>query len=293
MEYKLKLLNTSSGMPFTVGQGPRRTIHDKTVVILGPGKDRAGNYATGLTEQEEREFEILLGNKPKGYLSKVSKFWSGGEDFGETFKPFLYRYVANIDTKSGNDKGSIIDVEHSSGLNDVYKQLTIKMLLANPQLVRTKGGKWHPTQVVEMVSLEDELKQKISTFSTKAKAYALYEKFTEAELLDLFYMISPQKDRSVKKDIVLSKLADLVENRPDTFISVAGDPNLTSKLLISKWIEDGVINKRRDEFFFEDTLLGTSVSTINEFLSSGKNSKFKLAIQAASENGYKELASAN
>ncbi len=289
MEYKLKLLQPKGGFPF-YENGDKKYLHPKTFINVVAFTDRAGNFITGLTEQDEKDFEAAL-NKPKGFFGKRSKFWEGGDDvFGEKRPPFMYKYTVSLDAK-GNDMGDVVTVDNVEGNVDAWKQLTIQFLLANP-LVRKAGDQWRTQQLFEIVSLDEELATRAKKISSKGKAWSIFNEMLETEKEDLFYMINPGP-RDIKKDVITARFEMMIEGSPEAFIKVAEDPNRSFKSQISKWIGEKTIKLESGVYKFNEHSLGKDVNTICETLSNPKMHTVRLAIQKEHSDGYKELASSH
>lgn len=289
MEYKLKLINEKVGLPFTQ-DGITKYLHPNTFTGIVAPLDKAGNHITGLNKEREKYYEVAL-NKPSGYFSPRSKFWSGGEVFGEERLPFMYKYIANVDSKSGKDLGAIVDVDNKEGQEAIWKELTIEFLKGNPY-VRKFGDVWRTYQLVELISVEEEISNKAKKVSSKALAYKLFGETEDEELKEIYLLINPSA-KGANIDLVKSRLGDLVDSKPEAFIAVINDPKRKEKSRLTKAVKENIITISGDEFYFGKNFLGKNLDEVLNFLASPKNSKIKLEILQLLEDGYKELASGN
>ena len=91
--------------------------------------------------------------------------------------------------------------------------------------------------------------------------------------------------KNTKSEFLKSRINSLIQADPKLFYSIITDEYLNNKVLIKTATEEGVIKRRNNLYYFEDTPLcpdGTesTLSVAAEYIGLGKNQDLKLRIEA-------------
>lgn len=245
--------------------GKIKAFYDNCKDKLVPGLDRiSGVIKTGLTEKQERQFEIDLGLEV-GDLKKSSNFWSSF---------FISIPEDGLTLNTENPKEAL---DHAVLLVDptVSKSLTDMRTNAKAEYVMTSDSA--------------EAKVSNTVRNSKAKAYAAFAKLTQAETLDALFMLG--KDPSAMDfEIAQDRLGDVLDKNPTKFLEVVGDKLFKEKVYFMKLIKAGVVTKHGTgtgtnmPLYFEDILLGNGLEEAIDFIKSKENQQIALGIKKSYES---------
>lgn len=214
---------------FYYGGMAESAIRRFTVPIL----ESSGTFVNVLTNEEKTFLEEKMGLDPNAlsiYLKK-DNFWAN--------------YIVRL-TKTDN----YLDL---SVPDDFIKY---KVLLANrdfiaPSLTALKDTPKATYQFV-LVSENDETTQSNQKLNASMEAYMLLGEFKEDRDM-LKFIVETVDGRPIsaksKMDFILGQAQKLIEANAKLFVQVAKDKELSTKVLVAKAVEVGLVKKRGDYFY--------------------------------------------
>lgn len=236
------------------------SCHDKWV----PGLNKStGALNTGLTPQEEREFEKKLGLS-EGELSKTSKYW-------DNFMIII------------PGEGLVLDTtipDHA---------LKYKLLVADPFVVVGEDGyKKKANAEYVITSEEDKAKTENTKRNVIAQAYAAFAKMTKVEITDALYMFGKDSE-NLDPEIAQNRLGEIVDEDPAKFLSIVGDKQFKEKVWFMKLIRAGIVKKHGTgkgtdmPLYFEDIMLGNGLEESIAFIYDKENQAILMGLKKSLE----------
>lgn len=239
---------------------------------------RSGAFTDILTKAEKDYLEYALGLEPNAlsvYIKGNNNFWSNSNPQGIS-KVTLYKHDNYFD------------------LSDPVDYIKVKILLANKDYIAPsiEALQDTPKASYEFVLISETDKSKVATarVNNKKLAYKLLGK-VEDDIDTLRFIIETIDGRptakSAKLDVLQIKADDLIQSNASMFIKVVNDPSLSTKVLIKKAIEAGIISKRGDFHYIrkDNTPMceagqDPTLSMAADYLNSPKHQEMKFSIEA-------------
>lgn len=238
---------------------------------------RSGMLADVLTKQEKDYLEYVLGLEPNAMsiYNKDNNFWSTANPNG-------------ISSVTLTKQDNYLDLSIPS---DYIKY---KILLANKESIAASPTILQdmPRATYEFVLISDNETNKMDRIemSTKMKCYKEFGKIEDnADILKL--VIETVEGRPIsnntKLEVLQTKINSIIQTNGKLFLKVVDDPYLSTKVLINKAIDAGIIAKRGTYLYMRDTgdpLCGNDEEpTFNiaaKYLSAPKHQDLKFSIEA-------------
>lgn len=249
--------------PFYGGLADNAFI-DYTVPLL-----RNGSYKDPLTKEEKEFLEDYLGLE-SGSLSVYNKI----DNFWDNFRVRLTK----IDT--------ILD------LSDANDYIKYKVLLINKDFIADslETLRATPLETYRFVIVSDSEAFSKTADKTAAKSQC-WKEFGKVEdnedvLRCIIHTIDGRyPSENTKIEFLRDRIDKLIEADSRRFLSVIKDPLLPTKVLIQKAWEKGVIDRKGDYYFYNNTPMcekneNPTFTIAAKFLSSSKNQELKFAIEA-------------
>lgn len=252
---------------FYYGGMADNAIRRYTVPIL----ESSGTYVNVLTNDEKTFLEEAMGLDPNAlsiYLKK-DNFWAN--------------YFVRL-TKTDN----YLDLS----VPDDY--IKYKILLANkdhiaPSLTALKDAPKATYQFV-LVSENDETNQSNQKLNASMEAYMLLGEYKEDRDM-LKFIVETIDGRPIssksKMEFILGQAQKLIEANAKLFVQVAKDKELSTKVLVAKAVEAGLVKKRGDFYYLssDNTALCEAIeeptlSMASKYLNSPKHQEVKLSLEA-------------
>ena len=265
--YKRKKGNSTIDNPKHVAHGGMLETATKELV---PPMLRSGQRKNILTDSEKEFLEDYM-QLPKGALSIYNKeFWSK--------RRLVLRKEDNI-----------LD------LSDPDDYISYKIALANSNIVAPSfediEKKATYTFYIEREG-ESEARQ-VKTLTVKQEAYRLFGKYEESE--DVLRYILSQAGKHTAKNSKLKSLTawigELMDDKPQLFVSIASDPLLKTKVFINKAVDLGVVTITNNEYFDAESgkpICGPTENPTLEraaaFLNEPRQQEYKLILEARVKN---------
>lgn len=234
-------------------------------------KLRSGSFVNVLTNEEKAFLEDIMGYEAGALNStrKVGNYW-------ETASVRLLKQDNYLDLSSPED------------------YIKYKILLANKDYIAPslKALQDEPKATYQFVIISEgeENKQARDNMSSKMKCYMEYGKI-ENDVYTLRVIIESLDGRATapnsKLEFLQAKINDLIQADSKLFLRVITDPLLSTKVLIKKAVEAGVISNRDNHFYLRED--NTPLCEANEeatlsmaakYLNSPKHQDVLFAIQA-------------
>ena len=236
-----------------------------TVPILAS----TGTYKNILTDDEKAFLESYMGLEYNALsvYNKTNNFWAN-------FTVRLTKHDNYLDLADPND------------------YIKYKVLLANTDFIadslRTLND--HPKATYQFVMIKEgeSEKREEEKMSVTMKCYKEYGKIEDDNdtLRCIIELIDNRPiAKNTKSEFLKSRINSLIQADPKLFYNIITDEYLNNKVLIKTATEEGVIKRRNNLYYFEDTPLcpdGTesTLSVAAEYIGLGKNQDLKLRIEA-------------
>ena len=239
--------------------------YQKCKDYIAPKWDKTGTMVTGLTIEEEKEFEELL-RKPAGELSKYSPFWHD------------YHVIMT-------DKDKVLD------LNKPEDLLAYKFLLADPYIANSwhelQEGLWPDAKYVITDDLADA-QIKNEEYDLKIKANLLFSKLSINQMTQILKLYSGNINmENVPADLVKQRLFEAMEKDVEKFIQLVEDKTLETKLMINQLVALKELRKNRSAYYYGDDLLGHDLDSTAAFIDNPENQGLKIAFKQKLESRKK------
>ena len=236
------------------------SIYPKSVTTLSTemGKDKL--YKTGLTEEEERKYEKILG-LPEGKLKRNSIFW------------------AELTIRIGG-KGLKLDLDNPLDFLK-YKVCLESSKIANSVVEKSK---WQDAMFV-IFDEEEEAKKENVKISAKRKAYAKFGTMSAEDLRSFCKLIGKRKPENTSNEVIENIVATFVETEPGEFLKMVDDNRFETKVLIQDLISAGIIHKQGHYYKNGDDIMGTSLDEVSDYLTDDKNQIMLVALKKRVKKG--------
>ena len=236
-----------------------------TVPILAS----TGTYKNILTDDEKAFLESYMGLEYNALsvYNKTNNFWAN-------FTVRLTKHDNYLDLSDPND------------------YIKYKVLLATTDFIADsiKTLNDHPKATYQFVMIKEgeSEKREEEKMSVTMKCYKEYGKIEDDNdtLRCIIELIDNRPiAKNTKSEFLKSRINSLIQADPKLFYNIITDEYLNNKVLIKTATEEGVIKRRNNLYYFEDTPLcpdGTesTLSVAAEYIGLGKNQDLKLRIEA-------------
>ena len=228
-----------------------------------------GTYKNILTDDEKVFLESYMGLEYNALsvYNKTNNFWAN-------FTVRLTKHDNYLDLSDPND------------------YIKYKVLLANTDFIADslKTLNDHPKTTYQFVMIKEgeSEKREEEKMSVTMKCYKEYGKIEDDNdtLRCIIELIDNRPiAKNTKSEFLKSRINSLIQADPKLFYNIITDEYLNNKVLIKTATEEGVIKRRNNLYYFEDTPLcpdGTesTLSVAAEYIGLGKNQDLKLRIEA-------------
>lgn len=236
-----------------------------TTVITGAQlSKKTGLYKTGLTIEEEAEYETKL-SLTKGTLGKRSSYWG------------------DMSIRLFNDKATYITIV--SPYDELLEKIIYEhSIVANNELELSKNSMCEfyiedpeaKAKVEEIgIDLEVEANEILSDTTTDEKRGYL-KLYPGTKGVDTF------SERMVKTELYKKMKAD-----PKKFIDFSKDPDLKVRILIEELLDAGKLVKKGSFYNYEGEVIGNSVEAAISFFKDLRNQSTKLVAEQSIKNTKK------
>lgn len=218
---------------------------------IAPYFTRSGSIYTGLTPEEEREFEKALGY-PEGHLAKTSDFWT-------TFC-----------VKVGS-KGLLLDDQFA------LQRLQIKFL-TNHKRVATSLDTLTANKDYLLINREAEAVEKNKANKARRDAIKAFDKLTIEDMRKCLRLFGIRATE-MSNELIESSLFDIVDKKPKEFMTKwVNNTKKDTQFILEEAIAKGVIRKEHTQYFYGTDMIADSLDDAIAYLDSKKNQDLKLSI---------------
>lgn len=267
--------------PSTMVQNPKHVLYGgmaeqskRTFVVP---KLSSGNYVNVLTDNEKNCLEELLGLEPNALsiYRKTNNFWD--DSVNPLVRVVLKKQDNYLDLSSPQD------------------YIRYKVLLANKDMVAPsmKALEDYPKATYQFVCISEgeEVQTAKSNMSNTMLCYKEYGKVEDNRDI-LTIIIETMEGRVVsptsKMEFLQTKINELIQANPKTFLKIITDEYLPAKVLIRKSLASGAVSRKGDFYYLradgkplceegEDPVFSAAA----KYISQPKHQSIKFALEAA------------
>lgn len=222
---------------------------------ISPYLDKSALLVTGLTDEEEKEFEKLL-RMEEGKLSKYSEYWND-------YSVIMY------------------DKEKELDLSKIEDSLAYKFLKAHKNVANSWDSlsDWPYASYVITDDIVDA-KSLNTEHDVKIKASILFSKLSVDQMSSLLKLYSGNlNNNNVPTEVVKSKLFLAMEDDPEKFIELVEDKALETKLMINQLVSLKVLRKNRNAYYYGEDVLGHDLDDTVAHIDNPENQGLKVALK--------------
>ena len=236
----------------------------------------SGRYVNVLTDSEKDFLEELMGLPPNALsiYKKVDNFWDDANE-------------------AGISKVTLRKQDNYLNLADVEDYIRYKILLANKDYIAPslEALETNPKATYQFVILteDSETQSAKKGMTTLMQCYTAYGKI-EDEVDTLRVIIETltgvRVHKNTKKEFLQTKVNELIQGNSKMFLKVATDPMLSTKVLIRRCVEEGLIAHRGNQYYIKDgniPMCEDGEPTLNvaaQWINLPKNQEIKLSLEA-------------
>ena len=202
----------------------------------------SGRYVNVLTDSEKDFLEELMGLPPNALsiYKKVDNFWDDANE-------------------AGISKVTLRKQDNYLNLANVEDYIRYKILLANKDYIAPslEALETNPKATYQFVILteDSETQSAKKGMTTLMQCYTAYGKI-EDEVDTLRVIIETltgvRVHKNTKKEFLQTKVNELIQGNSKMFLKVATDPMLSTKVLIRRCVEEGLIAHRGNQYYIKD-----------------------------------------
>ncbi len=236
----------------------------------------SGRYVNVLTDSEKDFLEELMGLPPNALsiYKKVDNFWDDANE-------------------AGISKVTLRKQDNYLNLANVEDYIRYKILLANKDYIAPslEALETNPKATYQFVILteDSETQSAKKGMTTLMQCYTAYGKI-EDEVDTLRVIIETltgvRVHKNTKKEFLQTKVNELIQGNSKMFLKVATDPMLSTKVLIRRCVEEGLIAHRGNQYYIKDgniPMCEDGEPTLNvaaQWINLPKNQEIKLSLEA-------------
>lgn len=263
------------------GNNPKHVLSgglsENSVKVFTVPRLSSGVFVNVLTDNEKAYLEEIMGLEYNALsvYKKVDNFWDDGNTVG----------IHNVRL---HKQDTILD------LSVPEDYIRYKILLANKDFIAPSltalQDHYKATYQFVIISEGDEVKEAKSNMSNTMMCYKEYGKIEDDKdtLRVIIETMEGKPTASTSKlEFLQTKINDLIQHNGKMFLQVIKDPLLSTKVLIKRSIEAGLISKRGDYLYLREDntpLCETNEEpTINiaaKYLSSPRRQDLKFSLEA-------------
>ena len=250
---------------------------NSVIILTVPVLSSTGTYKNVLTKDEKKFLEEFMGLEydALSIYKKKDNYWDN----------FIVRLTK---------QGIVLD------LSDPNDYIKYKVLKANTDYIadslQTLNNYPKATYQFVMIKEGEAEKREEEKMSVTMKCYKEYGKIEDDnDTLRCIIELIDNKPiaKNTKSEFLKSRINSLIQADPKLFYAIITDEYLSNKVLIKTATEEGIIKRRNNLYYFEDTPLcpdGTesTLSVASEYIGLGKNQDLKLRIEALLQKAKNE-----
>lgn len=224
---------------------------------IAPYFTRSGSMYTGLTPEDERRFEKLLGY-PEGHLAKTSDFWK--------------TYCVKIGSRT-----LVLDDSFPT------QEMMIKFLSGHKR-VATSLDKMNAGKDYLLINREAEAIEQNKINKLRRDAIKAFDKLSIDEMRKALRLFGINSD-NMSNELIESTLFGMVDKNPKQFFAKWVDnKSKDTEYLLEQAIAKGIIRKDKTRYIYGTDQFADSLEDAIAYLDSKKNQDLKLSIINQVEN---------
>lgn len=227
------------------------TKWSKCFDYLSPYYTRTGNFYTGLTQEQAKDFEKKLGY-PEGHLASNSDFWT-------TFVIKLGKDETIMNTDKPLDEMRYLFLKGHKRVADGINQI-------------------NPSKDYVLINKDVEAEESNRINKTKREAYRSMDKMSIEDMRKCLRLFGLKSD-SMSNELVESKMSELIEKDPLRFLSKwVNNDDKELNFMIEEAIAKNIIRKSRSQYYFGTDMIGNGLDDTIAYFKEKKNQDIKLSI---------------
>ena len=224
---------------------------------IAPYFTRSGSIYTGLTPEDERRFEKLLGY-PEGHLAKTSDFWK--------------TYCVKIGSRA-----MILDDQFPT------QEMMIKFLSGHKR-VATSLDKMTAGKDYLLINRQAEAVEQNKLNKLRRDAIKAFDKLSLDEMRKALRLFGVKSD-TMSNELVESTLFNLVDKQPKRFFDKwINNKSKETEFILEEAIAKGVIRKDKTHYFYGTDMFADTLTDAIAYLDDKKNQDLKLSIINETKN---------
>lgn len=240
--------------------------HARTVLAIdGAQLDKTGSYKTGLTIEEEAEFEKEL-NLPKGTLNRRNaQFWG------------------SLPVRLFKDKPTYIQIV---SLMDEIKLRTLlaRDTIANNELEKNKN----PFAEFYIEDLEAKAAVEEIAIDHQFTAIEAFSGMTSDERRGYLKLYGRKGVDQLSDRIVKTELYKEINSNPKKFMDLVNNPDIAVRISIEDMLEKGLLKKKGNYYNFQEEVIGSTIDSVIAFFKDPRNQSLKITIEAEAKKESKK-----
>ena len=236
----------------------------------------SGRYVNVLTDSEKDFLEELMGLPPNALsiYKKVDNFWDDANE-------------------AGISKVTLRKQDNYLNLANVEDYIRYKILLANKDYIAPslEALETNPKATYQFVILTEDsetqsAKKGMTTLMQCYPAYGKIEDEVDTLRVIIETLTGVRVHKNTKKEFLQTKVNELIQGNSKMFLKVATDPMLSTKVLIRRCVEEGLIAHRGNQYYIKDgniPMCEDGEPTLNvaaQWINLPKNQEIKLSLEA-------------
>lgn len=262
---------------------PSGLVTNPKHILYGGMAENAVRYFTVPLMEKSGTLKNVLTDKEKAYLEDVMGLEYNALSIYKKTDNFWTNYQVRL-TKS--------DTYLDLSIPDDY--IKYKVLLANNDMIapNLETLQDRPKATYQFVLIEEGAEEKTASSSVSVmqncwKEFGKYEDNADVLKMVVETITGRPLSSSSKLDSLKVKASDLIVSDPKVFLRTITDPLLSTKVLIRKGVEAGIISRRGDYYYLTDgnvPLCGSkeepTITVAARYLNIPKNREMKFTIEA-------------
>jgi hypothetical protein len=250
----LKQFRTNGWLPSGHDGEYRYTQCFEEIVLLA---DSSGYPVTGLTTEQEAQFEKLL-NMKDGSLSRFNK------DYWSKYRIKIPRDGLNLDLKNPKDLLS-------------YTLLLSHQAVANSEVEKHDS----PFAQYVLTSTLQEAKVTAKKVNLKKEAYKVFSGMSTVDMEGFLKVYGKRPGKNATADWLESEIGKIIETSPQDFLDVCKDANLKTKIFIDDCISKGALKKIGSKYALAGgDVIGYSLEETITYLNDKANQEVYISLKS-------------
>lgn len=222
-----------------------------TYDYIAPLLTRSGNRHTGLTDEDARRLEGLLG-LDKDVLAPWSKYWI-------TFAVKL------------SNKELVLDTDRP------WDELQY-LFLSNHKRVANGIADTKPTADYVLINKDAEAKEANISSRKRREAAREFDKLSLDDMRKCLRILGYKPD-SMSSELIENKLFEIIDKEPEQFMTKwVNNKNKNSEYMVQQAISKNIIRKSRNVYYYGTETIGSSLEDTISYLDNQSNKELKMAI---------------